>query len=288
MPTYDTPHPIAVALELGVAHVRIDAADRSDTVVEVRPSDPSRKSDVSAAERTTVEFVDGVLSVKAPSKTWRQLNLRGGGESIDVTIALPAGSEVRGEGGVAPLQTTGRLGECRYRTGAGDISLDEAAAVRLRTGVGDISLQRSTGHSEVTTGSGALRIGTVDGSAVVKNSNGETRVGAVTGDLRVSASNGRIVVERADGTVAAKTANGDIRLGCVGHGAVVAQTALGKVEIGIAEGVAAWLDLHTSFGHVQSDLDAAERPEPGDAVVEVKARTSMGDITVRRGAAALA
>jgi len=186
---------------------------------------------------------------------------------------------------VAPLTATGRLGECRYKTGVGDITVEEAGPVRLRTGAGDISLGRATGHCEVTTGTGALRIGTVDGTAAVKNSNGETRIGTVTGDLRVSASNGRIVVDRADATVAAKTANGDVRLGRVSQGAVVAQTALGKVDVGIGEGVAAWLDLHTSFGHVHRDLDAAERPEPGEGVVEVKARTSMGDITVRRAAA---
>jgi hypothetical protein len=286
MPTFATPEPISVTLELGVGTVRIAAGERTDTDVEVRPSDPTRKSDVAAAERTRVEFANGVLLVKGPPKNWRQLSLRGGGESIDVRIALPAGSEVRGEAGVAPLSTSGRLGECRYKTGVGDIAVDEAGAVRLRAGAGDISLGRAGGSTEVTTGSGAVRIGTVDGPAVVKNSNGETRIGAVSGDLRVSASNGRIVVDRADATVAAKTANGDVRLGQVSRGTVVAHTAMGKVEVGIGEGVAAWLDLHTSFGTVHSDLDAAGRPGPGEAVVEVKARTSMGDITVRRAAAA--
>ncbi|HEY4410731.1 MAG TPA: DUF4097 family beta strand repeat-containing protein [Acidimicrobiia bacterium] len=285
MPTFPTPEPITVTLEIGVGAVRLTAGPRTDTVVEVRPTDPTRKADVTAAERTRVEFTNGVLLVKTPPKNWRQLSLRGGGESVDVRIELPAGSEVRGEAGVAPLQTSGPLGECRYKTGVGDIAVDEAGAVRLRAGAGDISVGRATGHTEITTGSGALRIGTVEGTAVVKNSNGETRIGTVTGDLRVSASNGRIVVDRADATVAAKTANGDVRLGRVSSGTVVAHTALGKVEVGIGDGVAAWLDLHTSFGTVHSDLDATGRPEPGDGVVEVKARTSMGDITIHRASA---
>ena len=33
---------------------------------------------------------------------------------------------------------------------------------------------------------------------------------------------------------------------------------------------------------MQNDLDAAERPESGEDAVEVRARTSFGDITVRR------
>jgi hypothetical protein len=45
---------------------------------------------------------------------------------------------------------------------------------------------------------------------------------------------------------------------------------------------AAWLDLTTRFGNVHNDLDAAERPEPGEDAVEVRARTSYGDITVHR------
>ena len=59
MPTFDTPEPISVSLELGVGEVRIAASDRDDTVVEVRPSDPTNSDDVSAAERTRVEYAEG-------------------------------------------------------------------------------------------------------------------------------------------------------------------------------------------------------------------------------------
>jgi hypothetical protein len=40
--------------------------------------------------------------------------------------------------------------------------------------------------------------------------------------------------------------------------------------------------LYTQYGNVRNDLDAVERSEPGEATVEVRARTSFGDITVRR------
>jgi hypothetical protein len=52
----------------------------------------------------------------------------------------------------------------------------------------------------------------------------------------------------------------------------------------VSEGVAAWLDLRTKFGQVLNDLDEAERPEPGQDAVEIRARTSMGDIAIRRAA----
>ena len=281
MPTFDTPEPISVTVEFGAGDLRIVASDRTDTMVEVRPSDPAKKADVTAAEQTRVEYAGGRLLIKAP-KNWRQYSFRGGGQSVDVQVELPAGSQLRGETGVAALRCRGRLGECRYKTGIGDIQLDQAGAVQLRTGVGDITVEWAGGDAELTTGSGSLRIGDIDGTAVVKNSNGDTWIGRVTGDLRVNAANGRISVDQASGPVAAKSANGDVRLGEVAHGAVLAQTGLGKVEIGIRDGVAAWLDLSTRYGSVRNDLDTTDRPGADEEAVEVRARTSFGDITIHR------
>jgi DUF4097 and DUF4098 domain-containing protein YvlB len=285
MPTFDTPEPISVTVELGVGDLRIVASDRTDTLVEVRPSDPAKKADVTAAEQTRVEYASGRLLIKAP-KSWRRYAPHGGGESIDAQIELPAGSHLRGETGVAALRCQGRLGECRYKTGAGDIQLDQAGAVQLRTGIGDITLEQADGDAELSTGSGSVRIGRIGGAAVVKNSNGDTWIGEVTGNLRVNAANGRISVDRACETVAAKSANCDVRLGEVAHGTVLAETALGKVEIGIRDGVAAWLDLNTRYGNVHNDLDPGERPGPGEDAVEVRARPSFGDITINRSVAA--
>lgn len=263
MPTFDTPEPISVTVELGVGDIRIAASERVDTVVDVRPSDPSKRSDVTAAEQTSVEYANGSLVVKAP-KGWRPWTPWGGHGSTDVQIDLPAGSQVNGVAGVAALHCTGRIGGCRYRTGIGDVAVDVAV-----------------GRVEITT-AGAVRIGGADGPAVVKNRNGDTWIGEVTGEVRVNAANGAISIDLAWASVVAKTANGDVRLGEVVRGAVVAQTALGAVEVGIRDGVAAWLDLETKFGHVQNALEDAERPEPGEDAVDVHARTSMGDITIHR------
>ena len=38
MPTFDTPEPISVTVELSVGDHRIVAGDRTDNVVEVRPT----------------------------------------------------------------------------------------------------------------------------------------------------------------------------------------------------------------------------------------------------------
>jgi hypothetical protein len=285
MPTFDTPGPIHVTLELGVGHVRIVATDREDTVVDVRPSDPANHGDVTAAEQTRVEFAGGRLLIKAP-KTWRRFTPRGGSESVDVELALPSGSRVHGESGLGALQSAGRIGECRYSTGLGDIQIEAAGPLALKSGAGEITVQHVAGNAEISTGAGAVRVGRIDGAALIKNSNGETRIAEVAGDLRVNAANGRISVGSAHATVAVKTAYGDIDLGAVERGAVVAQTAYGKVGVGIRDGVAAWLDLDTGFGNVLSALDASGGPEPGEDTVEVRARSGFGDITISRAVAA--
>jgi Putative adhesin len=284
MPTFDTPQPITVTVELAVGDLRIVAGDRADTVVEVRPSNSSRKGDVNAAQQTRVEFADGRLLVKAP-KGWRHFTPLGGHESIDVEIALPTGSHLRGDAAVAALRATGRLGECRYKISAGNIHLTQTGPVQLKTSVGDITVDHIAGDAELSTASGALRVDRIDGAAVIKNSNGETRVGAVAGDLRVSAANGRIIVDHARSTVVAKTANGDVRIDEVARGAIQVETARGSVNVGIADGVAAWLDLKTQFGNVRNGLADAGEPQAGEDTVEVRARTAFGDITINRALA---
>ncbi|MDQ1507244.1 MAG: hypothetical protein QOD57_4971 [Actinomycetota bacterium] len=283
MPTFKSPEPISVTLELGVGDIRIVATDRIDTVVEVRPGDSTKKGDVAAAQQTRVEYANGRLLIKAP-KGWRQYSFRGGGESVSVQIELPAGSQLRGEAGAAALRCTGRLGECDFKIGVGDIGVAETGRVRLKTGSGDVTVEHAVGHAELTTGSGSIRADSIDGAAVVKNSNGDTWIGEITGDLRVRSANGTIVVEQAQATVGAKTANGDVRIGEVSSGAVVAETAYGKVDLGIRDGVPTWLDLVSGYGTVHSDLDAAERPGPAEDALQVRARSAFGDITIRRAA----
>ena len=118
MPTFATPEPISVTVELGVGDIRIEASDRADTTVEVRPTNPAKKADVTAAEQTRVEYEAGHLLVKGPSG-WRHWMPHRGSESIDVVIGLPAGSRVRAEAGVAALHGRGRIGGCRGKVGIG-------------------------------------------------------------------------------------------------------------------------------------------------------------------------
>jgi DUF4097 and DUF4098 domain-containing protein YvlB len=279
MPNYETPEPISVTLELGVGDVRITASDRADTIVEVRPSDEADESDVKAAQQVRVDYTTGSLHITGPKA--RGFDFSRKTRSVDVAIELPSGSQVSAEMQMGDIRSTGRLGESRLKT-TGNVRLERTGPLNLHSGAGHLTVAGVAGNAEMSTGSGKVRVGDVEGTAVVKSSNGDITIDAVTGDARVRAANGEISIDRAGAGVDAKTANGGIRLGEVARGAVTLQTAAGDLEIGIAEGTAAWLDVNTGFGKVRNQLENAVRPEEADETVEVRGRTSYGDITIRR------
>jgi hypothetical protein len=279
MPTFDTPEPISVTVELSVGNVRLVASDRTDTVVEVRPSDASDESDVKAAEQTRVEYANGALTVRGPKNRFDFSRKK---RSVAVLVELPTGSAVRTDTAVGDVDSTGVLGECRFKTSVGHFRIDRTGPVRLDT-TGHITVAGVAGNAEASTGSGRIRIGAIDGTAVIKSSNGVIEIGTVTGRLRARAANGDISVERAGAGVDAKTSNGSIRVGEVARDAVTLTTATGDLEVGVAAGTAAWLDLKTGHGRVTNALtDIGHGPERSEGTVEVRAQTSFGDITVRR------
>ncbi|MBW4717036.1 DUF4097 family beta strand repeat-containing protein [Saccharothrix obliqua] len=279
MPEYETPEPISVTLDLSVGNVRFTASDRTTTAVDVRPTDENDESDVAVARQVRVDHANGVLRVTGPKP--RMFDFSNKSRSVDVHIELPSGSRVSADAQAADFRATGRLGECRVKISVGNFSFERTGPLRVQT-VGHITVEDVEGGLEASTGTGKVRIGRVDGTAVVKNSNGATLIDTVTGDLRVRAANGDIEVERATADVDVKTSNGAIRLGEVVRGSVVLASGTGDLEVGIAEGTAAWLELNTSFGHLHNRLENTASPEDATETVQVRGRTSHGDITVHR------
>jgi DUF4097 and DUF4098 domain-containing protein YvlB len=286
VPSFDTPRPITATVELSVGDLRIVAAERTDTVVEVRPSDPGSDADVRVADQTRVEYADGRLLVKTPKQ--RSLGLFGKYGSVDVTLDLPADSQLRVEIAAGGMQAAGTLADCRVKCGAGDVRLDRVGPLALETGAGRVDVDAVAGRADISTGSGRLQVGEIDGPAVVKNSNGDSWLGLVTGDLQIKAANGDITVGRAADGVVASTANGRVTVGAVTRGTASLKTGFGEIEIGIPAGTAAKLDVSTSFGRIRNQLESADGPQETDETLDVRARSSYGDIVIRRAAGASA
>ncbi|MFG3043446.1 DUF4097 family beta strand repeat-containing protein [Streptomyces sp. NPDC048241] len=216
MQKFDTPAPISAVLEIPAGRVRLIAAQRADTTVEVLPADPAKSRDVKAAGRTSVAYTDGVLRITAPAP---DSTLFGPSGSVEVTVQLPAGSRVEGRAEGAELRGVGRLGDISFEGAYRHIKIDEAAGVRLTAIDGDIEVGRLGGPAEISTTRGDIRIMEARrGTVVLRTQAGDIAVAVATGvsaTLDATAGHGRVShALQNDGTTAleirATTAKGDI------------------------------------------------------------------------------
>ena len=67
MQKFATPTPITAVLDIPAGRLQLIAADRTDTTVEIQPTNPAKNRDVQAAEQTTVTYTDGVLRIHTPT-----------------------------------------------------------------------------------------------------------------------------------------------------------------------------------------------------------------------------
>lgn len=286
MTTFQTCGPIAAVIELGCGDVKISASDRTDCVVVIAPRDAAKQVDVQAAGSALVEFTNGILEVRTV-KPWRRfIGPTKNDGSVVVSVELPSGSSLTATTSMGLVHCEGELTDADIKTGMGDIRADRVGALSAKTGFGSIAVESITKDATVKTGSGSIRLGVIDGSAIVKNSNGTVEVAQSGRDTHIRTANGNIVVGRALGSLSAGSAAGAIRIAEVSAGSVVVRTGIGAIEIGIRDGVAAWLDVNSKYGSVRNALTVATGPAESESTVEVRARTGAGDITIDRASAA--
>ncbi|GAA2460157.1 DUF4097 family beta strand repeat-containing protein [Actinomadura vinacea] len=215
MHKFDTPAPIAAVLDIPAGRVQFLAADRADTTVEVLPANASKGRDVKAAEQTTVDYADGVLRIQTPAKN----QYLGPSGSIEVTVKLPAGSQVEAKAGSAEFRAVGRLGDVAFEGAYHQIKVDEAAGLRLTATDGDIEVGRLGGPAEISTQRGDIRIAeAMRGTVVLRTQSGDISVHAAAGvsaSMDAGTAHGRISnALKNDGTaeldIHATTAHGDI------------------------------------------------------------------------------
>ncbi|MGV9797185.1 DUF4097 family beta strand repeat-containing protein [Mycobacterium sp. NPDC003449] len=243
MTTFQTPEPISAVIEVVAGAVRLIASERDDTVVEVRPRDPHRASDVRAAEQARVEYHGGALTVSAGR---RVLSLGRGG-AVGIDIALPVNSRLKASSASADVDADGTYSECRFASASGHV-----------------------------------RIGAVAGNIKADTASGDVTVDEVVGNVTISTASGDVAIGRLEGDAKFQAASGSVAVTSAVTGALSAQTASGDIEVGIPEGTAAHLELATRSGTVTNGLQATDGPAGADDTVMVHVRTGSGDIAVRR------
>jgi len=277
MPTFSTPQPIDLAINVPVGAIDIVASDRGDAVVTVSPTNPDKAVDRRGAEETKVEFDGRRLAVTGPKP---RFSIGGPSESIDVKVELPTGSRLTAELAVGAVHTAGRLGATRIKASTGSVQLDATGDLWLRASHGNATVESADGSVEITADHGQIRIGSVSGDSRLKASHGSIHIGESGGDLDAKLSYGDLAIHAARGSVTAKTAFGSIDLQEVSSGSVQVESGFGAITIGVKRGVPAWLDLSSKEGRVRNALQGDSAPIGSEQAVAVRARTQFGNITV--------
>lgn len=277
MPTYETPEPITASIRLARGSLRIRASDRKVTAVDLMPGDADSADDVQAVQQTRIDWAGGKLKLKGP----RPRNPDRNGV-VDAVIEVPDGSHLEIWAASLDLRGEGDFGQIMCRAVAGNIQLDTTDILDLDAASADVTVARAAGRTSIRVGSGDVQLHEVGGPATVKCSSGNVHIGEVTGELSLHSANGNITLSVAHGDIKAKAGSGGVTLGALVGGSLVAETSTGRVDVGIGEGVAAWLDLQSRTGNVHSSLPSTATPQQGEETVKVEARTISGDILIHR------
>jgi hypothetical protein len=280
MHTFETPAPVELRLEVSRGRVSIAAEDAVQTTVEVRPLHDDAESRA-LFEGTEVRQDGDRISIISP-RGERIFPWRSG--AIEVVVRLPKASRADLRLDSARLESIGELGAVRLKSGSGEARLDICASLEAMLGSGALRAAQVNGACDVKTGSGRIEVGQATGETRVTTGSGAVRVDHAKGALTVMAASGSTEVGEAEGGADLHSASGRIVVDRVGQGRLRARTASGAVDIGVVGGAAAWLDVSSVSGRVESDLEGSEPPEDGAPKVELKINTVSGRIRLRRAA----
>lgn len=246
----------------GIRAIVVDHLGRGSLTLEPSPRDDLVEGTVNAEEevlqQTGIRHEADTLRIWFPDQLFRS-------HAAHVRIGVPAGVSLTARTGSADVTASVALGRTRISTGSGEVSLVEAADLDVTSGSGGISVSTvAGGAARVGSGSGDIVIGEARCPLTAKSGSGDILIRSLrSSDLRASAGSGDITVPSTTGSV-------DLR------------AASGSLTVGVAQGLAAWLDLSSTSGAVRVAMDACNEPAAGEPYVSVRARTASGEIAVYR------
>lgn len=270
--TFETPEPVDLRVSNPSGSVDVSTHDQPTTEITIEGDERSVNEDVEVEQRGSQ------IRVKIePRNRW------GNGHDYDVQIALPVHSDARVETASAEIHLGGEYGDVRGNSASGEVHLDVANSVRLETASGEIHVEHARDDSKFNSASGEIHIERCDGSKLeVSTASGEIHVGFAAGDLRANAASGDISAEEVYGDFHAAVASGDVHVDYLHAGEARVETVSGDVDLGVADGTAIWLDIHTMTGDVDVEQEMGGEPTPGQPTLQLRANTLSGDVHVHR------
>lgn len=254
--TFDTPEPVDLRIKTASGAITVVAADVTTSTVAVTAVDDDARD---LADSTAVTFAGRGISIETPER--RQIiSIRR--RRLDITVTVPTGSSLTVRTASATLSATGRYATVEAHSASGDMVIDDVD--------GDVEAKVASG--DVTIGSGR--------AVSAHSASGKVRIGHATGDVDIRCASGKIQVGVAERSVRAKTASGDISIDEARTGTIALDVASGDLRIGVRTGVTAHLDLRSVSGRIRSELPVEDAAPDGGAPLEIKARSTSGNVLV--------
>ena len=269
--TFKTPRATSVYVELGSGALSVRAEDVAETTVSV---DGKNSDDVIVEQRG-----NQVVVLAAQRRT----GFFAGFEKLTVSVTLPASSELATKLGSADLDSSGRLGNVKIKSGSGEVRLGELGADALvETGSGDVTFDSVAGQLRIKSGSGDVEVDRLGSAAAISTGSGDVQIGASHGDVTVKSGSGDTRIREAHSDLSLTTASGDLVVGVLHRGGLQAKNVSGDIHVGIPADIPVWTDISCVTGSVTSTLAGAGQPEDGQDFIEVRAKTVSGDIVLEQ------
>ena len=268
--TFEVSGPVELDIRLASGSIEVDPSLDGRVEIDLIASDEESQRLIDEA-RIELQDRHGRPSVlvDVPQKRGFGISFSFGRGGIECRVRCPQESDVQVRSKSADVLVRGSVGALNVATASGDVQADRAAGnVSVKSASGDVRVREARGTVSVQSASGDIEIETARGRVNVNTASGDVSVGEAYGD------------------VSANSVSGDQDLGAVMEGNVSAQSVSGDVQVGVRRGSRVYLDCSTVSGDTSSELDVSSDAPAGDGpLVEVRARTVSGDITIRRAPA---
>jgi DUF4097 and DUF4098 domain-containing protein YvlB len=257
--TFPAPGAVTLEISMGAGDVRVNEQEGAVGLHITGEQDPDQVTVDSVVES------DGTLRITVTERRrgisgWKRR------KGLDIRVDTPARTRLDIDGGSVDVRSKGTVASLRFASGSGDARLDDVTGdVDVKGASGDVRVGRVGGHLRVHLASGDIAVDAVTGGATVRTASGDITLGSVTGDSSIT------------------SLSGDVEIASARPSSLAVQAVSGDVEVGIAQGVPALLDVSSLSGDTRSELDVSPTPAPGGvAPLELKVNTVSGDVRIRR------
>jgi hypothetical protein len=245
--TFSTPGKVKLEINIPSGDVDLETVEGDTTTVELEVhgrDGEEHERDTEIEMRQRGDRYEVVIA----AATNRGFNFIRG-RDYRLRVISPPDTDVEAKIASADVEGRGRFGDIRIQTASGDVELEHVQGLaRIDAASGDVHIERAD-------------------------------------SLKLNSASGDVVVDELQHGGEVNTASGDVELRSIREGDVKLNSASGDIEVGIAPGSRLWVEAQSLSGETSSDIDLESgAPITSDEgpLVELKARTLSGDISVRR------